>query len=307
MKRILVPLDGSELAEEALGPALRLAKRHGASVRLVSIVSDVAPPVALAPDAVEAVSHWLDEEEKATHRYVDGVQARLEGRGVEISTLVEVGRVTPTLLAAAAGFGADLVMLTTHGRGAWNRLWLGSIADQLLRSSSVPLLLLRGRSDASNLFLSEDSPRHVVVPLDGSKASESVLPTVREVMPASGGRFTLVAVAQPPVLPLSLDLPDATWGPGIMAENRKRLAAQLDRVAAGLRSTGATRVDSTVADGVNVARTLISTIEGAGADLIALATQGHGAVGRLLVGSVADKLVRASDLPVLVTRRPEAE
>lgn len=309
IRNILVPLDGSKLAEEALEPALRLASRLGADVRLVSVVSNVAPPVALAPEATEAVAHWLDREEEGAERYLETVRARVTGRwsGIDLTTCVEVGRVASTIREVASDAAADLIVLTTHGHGTWDRFWLGSIADQLARSSTVPLLFLRGGTDATEFFASPASPSHVFVPLDGSEEGGSILPVVDGLLPEGNGRITVMSVARRSVLPFSSYLSEAMVDAALGVEEAQQLRAYLDRTRAEIEAKGrGRRVDAQFAEAVDVPRTLLAAIEESGADLLALSTQGRGAMGRLLVGSVADKLIRGTRLPVLVTRKAGA-
>jgi nucleotide-binding universal stress UspA family protein len=140
-RQVLVPLDGSELAEEALAPACELAERLGADLRLLRVVE---PPVPLVADEVSypaAVNQ--DAELAAAQAYLDRVLARLRaaGRAGEASALL--GEAATTIAAVAREQGVDAIAMATHGRSGLARLVLGSAATGVLQRAAMPLLLVR--------------------------------------------------------------------------------------------------------------------------------------------------------------------
>ena len=166
MERILVPLDGSSLAERALAPALALAARHQSAIYLASIVSDLPPLPVVSPGMI---ARWLEGEELASG-YLRKLKERLvPPRGVEVTTHVQVGPVAQSLLDLSEELDVDLLMLTTHGRGAWERIWLGSVADKFLRHSTKPFLILKAHEEGPEAFGDDAYPRHVLLPVDGKK------------------------------------------------------------------------------------------------------------------------------------------
>jgi nucleotide-binding universal stress UspA family protein len=306
MKRILVPLDGSEFAERALEPALNLAARTGAQLHLATVVSDL-PPVPLAAGDGELISQWFEEEEERARAYLSEVKGKVSAKapGTEVEDHVQLGPVGRTLQAIADEAEADLIILTTHGRGAWQRAWLGSVADQLIRNARRPLLLIREGDEARSLFQDDDSPRHVLVPLDGSKASETALDSLPELLNGAG-RITLVSVLQRPFPLATTYLPHAVTEERLLDERKRRMEAYMSEVRERVAGTGAT-VDSRVLTGDDAARVLLDFTKGEGVDLVALSTRGRGGVSRFFLGSVADKLVRGAAVPVLAVRRPDEE
>ncbi len=310
MKSILVPLDGSELAEKGLEPALRLARRHEARVHLVSVVAEPPPPDGLGDRYGWTGSRWLVEGETTVRTYLEEVRERLASLGgavlIDTHVRVAVGRATRTILDIAREVHADLIVLTTHGRGAFERIWLGSIADQLIRSSPVPLLLLRGDGDTERLFVHESSPEHIWVPLDGSKAADSVLDVLGELVSPSGSRVTLTSVLDGSGKSFSVHRPDAASEMARLAGEREGIESYLETAKKQLESRGVRGVQARLLEGPDVARALVDACERSDADLIALSTAGRGGVVRFFVGSVADKLIRGSKLPVLVSRRAPA-
>ncbi len=303
MERILVPLDGSELAERAVAPALALAARHGAAVHLASIVADLPPVPLAAPDA-DLVAQWFGGEERRAREYLDELKARLAlPSGVVVTLHVHVGAVTRTLLELADSLEVDLLMLTTHGRGAWERAWLGSVADQLLRHSTRPLFVLKASGESPTAFEDESYPKHVLVPLDGSEGAEGVFEPLLPMLPRVGGRVTLMYVQhQPPPIP-SPYLPHTVSEDALFERQREQMDAYLTDIATRIERDWSGEIESRVLTGGHPARNLIEFAKAQSVDLIALTTWGRGQVVRLILGSVADKLIRGTDVPILTVRR----
>lgn len=304
MKRIMVPLDGSEFAERALEPAFNLARRTGAEVHLATVVSDL-PPVPLAAGDGELISQWFEEEEERARTYLSELVKGLGERasGLTVTEHVRIGAVGRSLQEIAEELGADLIALTTHGRGAWQRAWLGSVADQLLRNAKRPLLLIREGDEAIGLFREGTSPSHVLVPLDGSRASEAALDALPEVLGGDGaGRVTLVSVLQRPFPLATTYLPHAVTEDRLLQERQKRMEDHLSTVRSRMAQQGL-GVDTRVLTADDAARALLDFADEEAVDLIALSTRGRGGVSRFFLGSVADKLVRGARAPVLAVRR----
>jgi nucleotide-binding universal stress UspA family protein len=303
MDRILVPLDGSEFSETALPAAGALAKRFGARLHLASVVSDL-PPVPLAAGDGELITRWFEEEESRAGTYLEGVRSRLSESGVEVETHVKSGPVARTVDALATEKGVGLVVLTTHGRGSWQRAWLGSVADSLIRRSGTPLLLLR-EQDAAGEW-EGGIPRKVIVPLDGSQEAEVALAAVRPVLEPGVTQVDLVMVIHEPFPLATTYLPHAVSEGTLLEARKERAKEYLGRVEASLKGDG---IHSTghVVVASDAGRGVLSHLEDAGADLIAIATRGRGGAARLVLGSVADKVIRGAQAPILVARRPEGE
>jgi nucleotide-binding universal stress UspA family protein len=303
VKKILVPVDGSQLSEEAVVPALALAARHRATLELVHAVPDLAGRT--PPGKSETFKSWLAEEETRGRAYLDQLRSRLEPAGVKVSThvLVSIGLVAESILELADKLQVDLLVLTSHGRGRWDRLWLGSVADRMVRTAKPPLLLLRSPDEGSAALPASGSPKHVLVPLDGTPEAEAVLDTLGEICEPGGSRVTLASVLPSfatlatPYAPETLA--DITPEP----EREERLNAYLEGVRARLRGNGMDPVDHRVIRDNDVARSLLGVVESEGIDLVALSTHGRQGLDRLMLGSVVDKLVRGSRTAVLTVRR----
>ena len=148
---------------------------------------------------VSPLNYQLDAKVRECERaYLDGVVKRVASASpVRVtSDLLEGPRVAETLQAHAATSGADLIVMTTHGRGPLSRFWLGSIADEMVRLATTPVLLVRPHEEALDLT-SEPGVRHILIPLDGSDLAEQVLEPARVLGVFMQAHFTLLRVYGP--------------------------------------------------------------------------------------------------------------
>lgn len=147
-KRVVVPLDGSSTAEEVLTEAIELAKLSGAEVHLVRVAdSQTLEQISgegLMWDA-GTIGSLLDEEEQAAVAYLQEVANRLKTQNVEATTEIPRGPVVGSLLAVTKP--GDLIAITTHGRSGLKRWFLGSVAEDLVRRATVPVLVIRAREE----------------------------------------------------------------------------------------------------------------------------------------------------------------
>jgi nucleotide-binding universal stress UspA family protein len=300
MNRLLVPLDGSALAESALPVALGLARRFGAELHLASVVSDL-PPVPLAAGDGELITRWFDAEEKRAMDYLAKIQEGLQAEGTGgIRSHVRSGPVARTLETIADELDVSLVVMTTHGRGAWQRAWLGSVADVMIRQVRRPVLLLRER-DAGALSAT-GAPRRVLVPLDGSAAAESVLESLTSLVDKERTQVELVLVLQEPIPMATSYLPHAVAEGSLLEARKEKAQSYLGAVRERLADQGY-QVESRVIPAGDAGHGILQHLERSGADMVALATRGRGGAARLMLGSVADKVIRTASVPVLVSRR----
>ena len=149
MRTILIPLDGSPLGEQALPIGRVLAQRAGAAVHLVHVRNPYQP--FYVQEGVPVVDEQLRPLRELHERtYLERVRARLqEEAGVEVQVALLEGPTAQTLSAYANTTGSDLIIMTTHGYGGFERFWLGSVADALVRMSGVPVLLRRSHGPDS--------------------------------------------------------------------------------------------------------------------------------------------------------------
>jgi nucleotide-binding universal stress UspA family protein len=279
---LLVPLDGSRLAEGALPYALGLAAVTGAPVLLLHVV----PEAGLRPQAELDLA----------------ARAREVGHGaprapVEVETTVGWGDAAQVIVAAAAGRRAGLIVMTTHGRSGLGRWLYGSVADSVLRRTPVPVLLVPATCERP---WPGGRPRRILVPLDGSAYAEEALAPAAPLARAAGAELRLLRVVELPLYP---------HGEGYVAvgfDPTPDLAAAkeyLGGIAAGLRAQG---LEVTARTDFGAPGQVIgehARVEGT--DLVVMATHGHTGLARVVLGSVAAGALQRANRPTLLVR-PEA-
>ena len=147
-KVILIPLDGSPLAEKALPHAAEIARRFGARLTLFAVIESyqVYPqPGVVGP--ILSVQFNIDEEVAKTREYLRGFADKLRADGIDVVIEVHQGDPAAEICDYAKSIGADLIVMSTHGRSGIRRWVYGSVADRVLRSSNVPVLLVRTLGD----------------------------------------------------------------------------------------------------------------------------------------------------------------
>lgn len=285
-RRILVPVDGSACATAALEYAAAVAADVGATVHVVHVVDPTpAGDDRLAPDD-------LDAFDEAGAALLETAVERAERAGAAAVAEACRGEPGPAILERAAERDADLLVVGTHGRSGVRRFFLGSVAEGVLRGADAPVVTVREGTDETASW----PPERVVVATDGSEFARAALAEAVAVAAECGATVSILSVA------------DAT-DPGFEirpARTRKRLeTAARDRVddaAAFARDAGAPAVETAVRFGV-VFEAVVAFADERGADLVAVGTRGRGGVGRALLGSVAERVVRGASVPVLTVSR----
>jgi nucleotide-binding universal stress UspA family protein len=298
MKRVMVPLDGSSFAEGAVGPALELCGRLGAELHLVQVHEFRIPTMYadawLTVDPDLQTQLRLDEE-----GYLRDFAARCQERaGVRVQHELLEGQVTDALSRYAEDATIDLIVMTTHGRGGISRAWLGSVADSLIRYSTAPILLLRPSPDGGMVRL-DGYVRRLLIPLDGTSLSERILEPALQLARLFNAPTTLLHVAPPPNLGIRMRAPEAAVEAARVEAEQARV--YMDDVTTRLRQGGLTAETRIRAHAVAAAAILeeAATVDGT---LIAMATHGRSGWARVALGSVADKVLRGAEGPVLLFR-----
>lgn len=142
--RILVPLDGSPVGERALSYLERVAGRAGSEVLLLQVVASVNP-APLVPKYGPSPVEVLETRRQRAEAYLERVRRGLQRRGITARVMVRSGDPAEEILACASTQGADLVLMSTHGRSGVRRVLMGSVAESVLRKSSLPVLLIPSR------------------------------------------------------------------------------------------------------------------------------------------------------------------
>ena len=294
-RKIIVPLDTSSLAEQALGSATSIARASGAAVELLLIHTGAS---------YDGIAHGSTAGPPEEHVYVQGLAQEVAHRfGITVTGHVERGIPAESIVRRARTVGADLIVMTSHGRTGFSRAWLGSVADGVVRESTIPVLIERpveGRRWRNTATL----PFHrMLIPLDGSALSAAVLQPAIDLCRWMDARPILTRV----VLPVTIDVTDAgvplyppqIVDPEVTRHYVNKAQDDLTEISLALEADARIAAETEVAVGENVAATLIDVAKRRRADIIAMSTHSRGP-SRLLLGSVTDKVLRGTSLPILV-------
>jgi nucleotide-binding universal stress UspA family protein len=295
-RHIVVPLDGSGFAEAALPTAAGIAHRTEGRLELVMVHQ---PQLTGAnPAAAMELDGRIRQGEGA---YLAQQASRIPSADVAVASVVLDGPVVSTLVAHTRFLNAALVVMSTHGRGGLSRFFLGSTADRLVRELHCPILLVRPTQSPTAFGLG--NVRRILVPLDGSTLAECIIDQLGTCLPGMAA-LELIRVVVPPIL---TPPPMAGASPPIAAEVLDQELAVADQylqaVAARLRTQGFAARAAVVPD-LSPAAAITARAEERQCDAIAIATRGLGGLERALLGSVADKVIRTAQVPVLVWNPP---
>ena len=275
--RILVPLDGSELAETAL---LYAALVPSQSIRLLAVEPVVLSAVRMREARGEESPWGVWPTRSATYLKLVGLPFEEQGRVVEVAVMAG----DPKRRIVEASADADLIVMATRGQGAATVL-LGSVADYVARHARIPTLLVRDEHPAMTLAV-----LRVVVPLDGSGHAEEALPVATTLREALGARLHLIQAVDPATsLARVADLE---------RDAAAYLTQQLQQLGAGSAATQEVLIGP-------AGRRLREALRPG--DLVVMATRGRGGVGRLVLGSVATAVVRRAPVPVVLVRVAPSE
>jgi len=314
---ILVPLDGTPQAEQALPVARRLARATDGTIILLQVVgipadystysygAQIAQTPMLAEDVLEA-------EQSRAEAYMAEVQQSAQLAGMKTETRVTIGTAAATIQDIASEDHCDIIVMSSHGDTGFKRWVLGSVAQKVSRHSPVPVLVLHedGRAPES-IFPDPLRPLRSImalVALDGSTFAEAAIE------PAANLVAALAAPAEGILLFTSIvSLPAAEQAPDANEKTLDDTKAYLEQVAqryAGMAKQFNLLMQTSIASGKDVADALVRAAEEGeevdgkrltgNADLIAMATHGRSALQHLFMGSVTERMLGSTKLPLLI-------
>lgn len=288
MTRILVPLDGSHLAERALCCAMALGTQLPAKLvlfRAISIPSDVHKALDRAGLDTTVLIESLESE---ASEYLKAVARRLQSNtSLDLDHVVQHGTAAAAIVDYAQKQSIELIVMASHGYSALQRWTHGCVAERVLHAATVPVLIVRAQeTDCGDLQPS--CCQRILVPLDGSDMAEQVLPPATAITQALGCDMILFQVSIAFLFECSSRAADR------MAE------AYLQRVAHRLQAQG---IEASIAvrTGPEV-ETIVQFAEANNIDLIAMCTHGRTGIAHWALGSVADQVLRVGNIPVLLVR-----
>lgn len=308
MKTILVPLDGSALAEQILPYVRLMAPVLGAQVRLFHAIpdwelGDVFENIAMyggrgmtmVPQ--ESDRRSMDSLRTQAKDYLTTQAARLREAGLDVETEVRFGPPAELIVEAAANTSAALVALVTHGYSGLRRWTLGSVTDKVAHATTMPLFVVRSREQP----LAEVPPiKRIIVPLDGSELARQALPLVAELAIRMQAALFPLTVVVPPIGEAPERIGAYETNDEAMAPLRAGLIEEIGGVDAALKAHQVP-VTPLVAHGF-AAETIVEEAARRQADLVVMATHGRSGLKRWALGSVADKVLHAATAPLILVR-----
>lgn len=299
MTQILVPLDGSPLAEQVLPCAMTLSRGLESELVLfgaVSIPSDTEEILARAGVKADAM---LEELKTEANEHLRQVVDQLRECGLGARHVIECGPAAESIVGYAEQMDVRQIVMATHGYNGPNRWTHGSVAERVVQSASVPVLLLRVKETQVTDSRQPMCCQRILVPLDGSVRAERVLPVVTPIARALESELILFQV---PIVYVSGWMTGEWFLPvqGVLATAEQDAQAYLDYVATRLQQQGVRASTATEIGGV--AASIIGYAESNQIDLIAMCTHGRTGLARWALGSVADRVLRARCLPLLLVR-----
>ena len=299
LKRILIPLDGSNLAEMVMPGALYLAEQLQATLILFHVVEKAAP------NAVHGQHHLQDVAEAKA--YLNRFASRFTSTGVSISQNVhevqEAG-VAQTIRDHSDELQADLIVLCAHGNGGLRDMIFGSIAQQVIRQGTVPVLFIRPDTVKES---GEQPIRQILLPLDGSKSHESAIPVAVFLAAKCEAKIRLLTV-----IPTAETLPVREAITGRVSPRMTSIALDisvqqakeyLQKVSQDISAQGVP-VSGVILRG-DVLTKLIEAITVEGSDLVIMATHGHTAIDAHWEGSLTPGFLPKTPVPVILVRGTE--
>jgi nucleotide-binding universal stress UspA family protein len=289
---LVVPLDGSALAERALPYAVRLAAERGG--RLVLMRAALAPP----PSGLDWERQQLAAIDEAT-AYLAGVAQKVATR-VPVTTAPVYGHAPDAILDTVQQFGADSIVMATHGRTGLAHLLHGSVAEAVLTRSSVPVFMVYARPGEAAAAPFDSASARIMVPLDGSAFAEAALPAALEVVGAAG-ELVLTSVAAAP--------------DHVERDEQGHVRAYLDQQEEAIRretfdylrqvQTRLTQQRPNLQVSLDVrigdpAQGIATAEIDRAADLVVMATHGRTGIRRAVLGSVASAVLTMGSVPVLL-------
>jgi nucleotide-binding universal stress UspA family protein len=299
-ERILVPLDGSELAETALPYAGEIAGRLGSAVTIIYVSEPEKP------SPYERMHHsYMDRMVAATRREAAKYVDKKTGT-IQATSEILRGNAAEEIVDYADAKDVGLIVMTTHGLSGIKRWALGSVAEKVVRAADRPVFLVRGkgphpaRSKKGTLL-------KALVPLDGSEAGESAVPYIAELSAKLNTELILLQV-----LPLGFqDMSPTGYGwvmyqEELLRTNQLIAKEYLDEVGTRLVNRGATAVRSEVRFG-DPAQEIMDFADETKVNVVAMSTHGRSGVGRWVFGSVVEKALHTGNTPLLIVRAKQGE
>ena len=314
--RILVPLDGSELAEQVLPYVEALGKAYQVPISLLRVFDRVPPEMG---DALHGV--YLDQISTAfrntAETYLEQIRTTLRtafgGLDLPISVVSDEGDPAACIISEAEKTPGTLIAMATHGRSGITQWLLGSVTDRVLHATNCPLMMVRAKpQDEFNKkgLNGNVTLKTIIVPLDGSQVAERILPHAAYLAQGLDLPVTLLRVTNAidqyltmagfPIME-GIGKMDVSLAEDMVREGDDAAMRYLQGIKAELGRLGVTNTKEIVLQG-RADSVVVDLASSTPDSLVAMTTRGRSGVGRWVLGSVTDRVVRHSGDPVLVVR-----
>ena len=294
-EKILVPLDCSDLAEIALPYAEELAGSMGSEITLIH-VSESA-------DGEYDPMHraYIEKMVEITKHSIKKYFEKLSVKTIKVGSVFFAGHIAEQIVDYAEEQKIDLIVMATHGRSGIRRWILGSVAAKVVSASEQPMLLIRA-NDTSPKRRKKHIFKKALVPLDGSKESESIISYIGELASKLKAEVMLFHVIAPVQFFSGIpgEASNQTYGPDEIDKIVAKKKGYLDTLGAGLKDKGI-KTSSRVVVG-EPAKDIISKADEIHADVVAMSTHGHSGIDRWTLGSTADTVLHGGNTPIMLVR-----
>jgi nucleotide-binding universal stress UspA family protein len=286
--RILVPLDGSAIAEKALPHARAFARILKIPITLITVIETAAE---FSKKNSSYLDTFIESGVRDAEEYLKNISETFSGAAIQYR--VEKGRAEDVIIMSAAA--GTLITMTTHGRSGLGRWLLGSVTEKVVRGTHNPVLVVRANEETGSD--GEAAPDSIIVPLDGSTLAESVLVYVVELAKAFNAKITLLRTYSLKQIIFRFEdyHPDLDELKGTL---RWDAMSYLDEKVAELKSRGLADVLCSVTEG-DAAETIIEMGKASPNTLIAMSTQSGSTIRHWVLGSVTERVLRHGNNPVL--------
>ncbi|HMN29406.1 MAG TPA: universal stress protein [Caldilineaceae bacterium] len=291
--KILIPLDGSSLAERAMAHIQHMTSPAKSEIVLAGVID----PARYSLGALDFMNPNLATLIRtSTQEYLAGQRTVLQKAGFQVSTQVVDGDPAQQILALTKSTGATLIAMSTHGSSGFVRWALGSVAERVIHGATTPIFLVR-----ESTAVRSGPPQRILAPLDGSALAEQVLPQAQALATETGASVLLLQVIQ------ALDersrrlfFQNEAVAEETFARWQSDAEFYLQEVAQRLQAAGlAVEVRALVGDPDS---SIIETAETEQIDLIVMSTHGRSGLSRWYYGSVANKVLHSAGCPLLLVR-----
>lgn len=294
VRRILAPVDFSDTTDAGLSPAVSLATEYGAELVLLHVLNFPYPQLDHAMPSFDLDAYY-DEMQASAINGLAGLVDDHTRDYAPVRTMVERGVAYHEIVRVAQDERVDLVVLPTHGRTGLAHLLFGSTAEKVARLAPCPVLTVCPK-EAPHAF----RPERIVVATDFSPTADLALAEATALALRYGAEVTLIHV----VTMWDSDPGNPAWRfPSVPQEFSDSIVeASRKQLDERCQPEGPVPVHSVLLRGFDPAREMVAAAESADADLLVLGTHGHRGLARVLLGSVAEKVVRTFAGPVLIVR-----